>query len=141
MLIEIISQLLSGRWYKTLSGMMTEQIVFDIFNQNLTVIQNFIMAVAQQQDHQIAPGTRPLKNDQHLISISLQLCQKMMFQHPKLMQVLSHFPNIETLFQTVFLKLETERIQQKFSQTFLEICKKLDTDLPKAMIEESQSAG
>ena len=32
MLIEIVSQLLSSRWLKTLSEMMTEQIVFDIFN-------------------------------------------------------------------------------------------------------------
>ena len=61
----------------------------------------------------------------------------MMFQHPKLMQVLCQFPNIEQLFQTVFLKLKTERIQQKVSQTFLEICKKLDTDLPKAMLNDS----
>ena len=32
MLIEIVSFLLSSRWLKTLSEMMTEQIVFDIFN-------------------------------------------------------------------------------------------------------------
>ena len=59
--------------------MMTEQIVFDIFNQTLLITFNYIMAVEQQQTREITSGMRPLKSDQHLISISLQLCQKMMF--------------------------------------------------------------
>ena len=79
MLIEIVSQLLSSRWQKTINEMMTEQIVFDIFQQNLLIIHNYIMAVEQQQSCEITPGSRPLRSEQHLISISLQLCQKMMF--------------------------------------------------------------
>ena len=47
MLIEIISQLLSSRWSKILN--MNEQMVFDIFNENLLVMSNYITAVDQQQ--------------------------------------------------------------------------------------------
>ena len=54
------------------------------------------------------------------------LTQKMMFLHPKLMRVLTDFANIDQVFHCAFLKVDTERIQQKVSQCFLEICKKLD---------------
>jgi hypothetical protein len=81
-------------------------------------------------------GIRPLKNDQHLFSISLNLCQKMMFQHPKLMLVLRQFTNIEQFFHTSFLKIENERIQSRVSSTFYEICKKLDHDLPRQLMSE-----
>jgi len=43
MLIEIISQLLSSRWSKILN--MNEQMVFDIFNENLLIMSNYIVAV------------------------------------------------------------------------------------------------
>ena len=81
-----------------------------------------------------------LKNDMHLISIALQLLQKMMFLHPMLMQVLIAFPNIEQILQLVFLKIQTERIQSKFSQTLFDICKKLDQDLPKANLQVQEGA-
>jgi len=63
MLIEIASQFLSSRWYGCLKDVMTQQIVFDLFNQNLLVFQNFILAVESQQS-EFAPDTRLLKNDQ-----------------------------------------------------------------------------
>ena len=50
------------------------------------------------------------------------------------MRVLTEFPHINDLFQLVFLQLESEKIQQIFSSHFLEICKKLDKDLPRAML-------
>ena len=53
------------------------------------------------------------------------------------MRVLTEFPHINDLFQLVFLQLESEKIQQIFSSHFLEICKKLDKDLPRAMLQIS----
>lgn len=90
------------------------------------------MAVEHQQ-RELEQGSRTLKNDLHLISLSLGLMQKMMFLQPKLMKVLSMFPDIERVFKIVFFDISVEKIQQKFSQTFLDICKKLDQDLPKVM--------
>lgn len=48
MLIELISTFLSTKWYQSLQEIKTTQIVFDIFNQNLEVIKNFVMAVEVQ---------------------------------------------------------------------------------------------
>lgn len=38
MMIELISTFLSTKWYPQLREIKTEQLVFDIFNQNLYVI-------------------------------------------------------------------------------------------------------
>ena len=65
------------------------------------------------------------------------LTQKMMFLHPKLMRVLTDFANIDQVFHCAFLKVDTERIQQKVSQCFLEICKKLDRDLSNVLTADS----
>jgi len=48
MLIEMVSTFLSSKWLKGLQDVMTEQTVFDLFNQNLLVVQNFIFAVELQ---------------------------------------------------------------------------------------------
>ena len=57
------------------------------------------------------------------------------------MKVISEQPNIDQFFQTVFLKLQSERIQQKISSCFLEICRKIDVDLPKNIDEETKVNG
>lgn len=44
MLIELVSHFLIGRWYGSLKDSMTEQLVFDLFNQNLAIFNNFIVA-------------------------------------------------------------------------------------------------
>jgi len=85
-------------------------------------------------------GSRPLSRDTHLISISLQLTQRMMFLYPKLMRVFTEFPNISQIIEIVFLKLKNERIQSKVAQTFLDISKKLDQDLSKAIMLNSTAA-
>ena len=66
------------------------------------------------------------------------LTQKMMFLHPKLTRVLSDFANIDQVFNCAFLKIESERIQQKVSQCFLEICKKLDRELSRVLTADSE---
>lgn len=136
MQLEIVSQLLSSRWSASVKDFLSEQVVFDIFNQNLLVTQNFILALERQQ-RDFVEGQRQLKSDQHLISVSLMLTQKMMFLHPKLMRVLTDFANIDQVFNCAFLKVDTERIQQKVSQCFLEICKKLDRDLSSVLTADS----
>ena len=118
---------------------MTEQVVYDLFNQNLILFQHFINAVVAQQ-REIRADARPLKNDQHLISISLHITQKMMFLYPNLMKVFSEFPQIDHLIQIVFLKIETEKIQQKVAQTFVDICKKLDNDLVQMHLRSAPQA-
>lgn len=111
--------------------------VFDIFTENLVVMSNFIALVVQQQGIvELAEGIKPMKNDMTLIQISLNLCQKMMFQYPKLMDVLRQFGGIDQFFQNTFLKVENERIQLKVTTTFFEICKKLDQDLARLMLKE-----
>lgn len=45
MQLEIVSQLLSSRWSASVKDFLSEQVVFDIFNQNLLVTQNFILAL------------------------------------------------------------------------------------------------
>lgn len=57
-----------------------------------------------------------------------------MFLYPKLMRVFTEFPNIGQIIEIVFLKLKSERIQSKVAQCFLEICKKLDGELCKAIM-------
>lgn len=70
MLIEMISTFLTSKWLNRLQDIKNEQIVFDLFNQNLYVLQNFILGIERQQKELVAE-VRPLKNDTHLISISL----------------------------------------------------------------------
>jgi hypothetical protein len=56
--------------------------------------------------------------------------QKMLSLQPNLIHVFYEFPNVEGIFMTVFTSIETESIQQHVSTTLLDICKKLDSDLP-----------
>ena len=62
MIIELVSQFLSGRWYGILKDNMNEQIVFDLFNHNFTIFQNFIVATELQQ-RIVKEGDRLLKNE------------------------------------------------------------------------------
>lgn len=56
--------------------------------------------------------------------------QKMLSLQPNLINVFYEFPNVDKMFMTVFTALETESIQQKVSSCLIDICKKLDQDLP-----------
>lgn len=131
-IIEIMLQLFGKTWYSKIQPHLTEQIVFDLFNQNLLVIHNFINAVLAQQQMQ-SNGTkiesdRILKNDMHLASTALSLMQLMILKQPALIKVLIAFPKIEQLFQIVFLQIENERIQARLAACLLDISKKLDHD-------------
>ena len=142
MLIEMIAVFLQSKWFKHVKDLMSEQTVFDLFNQNLIVTQNYIVSVElQQRQQRAATGTRLLMNDTHLISISLSLMQKLMFLYQRLMRVFSEFPKINQVIEIAFIKLRNERIQAKFAQCFLDICKKLDHDLIKLLAPQGGSDG
>lgn len=87
------------------------------------------------------PGAILMKSDHNFITISLSLTRKMMFWWPQLMKVMSEQPNIHLLFQTTFLNLTSEKIQQKIAECFLAICKKLDVELPRNIHEEHKAQG
>ena len=42
LLVELTSQFMSSKFSATIKSQLTEQIIFDIFNQNLEIIMNFI---------------------------------------------------------------------------------------------------
>ena len=49
LLIEMIAVFLQSKWFKHVKDLMSEQTVFDLFNQNLIVAQNYIVSVELQQ--------------------------------------------------------------------------------------------
>ena len=109
MMIEVLSQLMMSRGTTNLRNRMNQQLIYDVFFQNLLVIQNFFVATEMQQ-REFVCGTRSMKSDTHMISVALQLTQKMMLWWPQLMRVMQEQPDIETLFEIVFLKLDTDRL-------------------------------
>ena len=49
MLIEILYHFFGQKMYLYIKDLLTEQILFNLFNQNMHIIQNFISAVHLQQ--------------------------------------------------------------------------------------------
>ena len=69
------------------------------------------MHLQQTQGAQLNQQQISLKNETHLIQLSLQLMQKMLSLQPNLIRVFYEFPNVDKIFMTVFTALETESIQ------------------------------
>ena len=48
MLLEIILHFFGQKWYPSVRDLLTEQILYNLFNQNMLTIKNFVEAVHQQ---------------------------------------------------------------------------------------------
>ena len=66
--------------------------------------------------------------------------QKMLSLQPNLINVFYEFPNVDDIFMTIFTAIETEYIQQQVSATLIDICKKMDHDLPTSENVKTESS-